>query len=697
MARFYTSSTAAPYSPATFKGTWDRTSGAATKLITEDRSLTSTATSVAFTPAARPYAECIYRGVSAALPAGLISGTANLGALMSETNNGNNCVMRIHAYITQGDSDLVRGTLITTTTDDLATNELQGTGGLKGMSFPSDITVTNVTAVAGDRLVIEFGYYHDATATIETSVSNFYGGAASSGFPDVTSSTGNSLAQTWFDIPSPGGGTKVTQVVSETVVQGNAQDRLSQLVVESAIQGASQATISQLVAEVIIHPFTTKEVTADAIIFGQQIREATATSILKDTKTKQVTADAWLDAGLLTNTKDITSDGIVLGTNTKNITATALVQGSNVKDVLSDAIVFDVPTKDISADGIVKELNKVLSVDASGVVSVQRILEVASDGSILATESCDVDADAYIHDIFVREYQVSSDAIIRDTKLLEVTATSLLQIQLDQEIEADAVVTAVEALDITADGNVQQTLAFDVQATGEILATQRFDIDSDAIVFGTNDQELDADGIIQVENNTLDADADSIIQQTNTLDVVADDYLIYIYELDVASDAIVHSSTELSVDADAYCPGIDGILRATIFATNRINAIPFVLGAGSGGYLNYVYPHPQDRKASQLQSKRIALLDLSIDGRLIEFIDYTDMINYTVYHEDGSIYIPTTDASWFPVYYDEIDQPVYGWTDIIMTPSQNETLKIVWKISVNNITDTIIDTIRVKQ
>ena len=153
--KFYLNNSAAPYTPATFKGAWDGTGFAVTQRLGVDKTLGGAVAGIVVVGGAvSNWDGAGYRGVSDTLAAQTIAGTFNV--LMGATAPGTaDCTFHLHLYVTQGDSDLVRGTLLADYVETLA-NEMPA-GTFNGHGLASAQTLTPVTTTAGDRLVLEIG------------------------------------------------------------------------------------------------------------------------------------------------------------------------------------------------------------------------------------------------------------------------------------------------------------------------------------------------------------------------------------------------------------------------------------------------------------------------------------------------------------------------------------------------------------
>ena len=157
--RLYFVNATSPYRPATWKGAWNT----APSSSVFDKTLDpikwalngSTTRSQTFnTGGVTPYTVGILRLVSRKLAAQTIDGTVDICALVNEGAASANAFYRLHLYVTQGDSDLVRGVLLTF--DDSASGtEFPTTGTGKAFSGPQ--ALTPVVVQEGDRLVAELG------------------------------------------------------------------------------------------------------------------------------------------------------------------------------------------------------------------------------------------------------------------------------------------------------------------------------------------------------------------------------------------------------------------------------------------------------------------------------------------------------------------------------------------------------------
>ncbi|MEW1922262.1 hypothetical protein [Streptomyces sp. NPDC088360] len=207
--RFWLTTTAAPYTPATKRGTWTDATSTVTGLLGRQPAGAS-ATAVKAETSATTTNVLLGRWISApARAAGTLSGTISwvLGRVASAT--AANMFKRVHIYVTVGDSDTVRGTLLANYTGTAAwPTTASGVAG-------TNLAITSVAVQAGDRIVVEFGY--QATNVVTTSYTGtLYYGAA--GTTDLTSgATTVTTAPGWLEFSGGNGlfATPTSQIVDK--------------------------------------------------------------------------------------------------------------------------------------------------------------------------------------------------------------------------------------------------------------------------------------------------------------------------------------------------------------------------------------------------------------------------------------------------------------------------------------------------
>lgn len=238
MTRLYPSASGVKTTPTTIRGAWEKTTGhAVCGMGAKDLSGLGGPLSigVAETVATADYDVLLLRCVSAPLAADhAFSGTLDLVMGVQEASSSDaDMAFYLHVFVTQGDTDNLRGTLLANYADP-NTNEW-GTTAL-GKSLSAVATLTAVSALAGDRIVVEIGYRARNTTTSSRTGTIWYGGSGS----DLTVGGAAAGGVGYFDFSD-------TFTLAENPVL-----RVSQLAVE-ALRRPTQARVqvSQLAIEAI--------------------------------------------------------------------------------------------------------------------------------------------------------------------------------------------------------------------------------------------------------------------------------------------------------------------------------------------------------------------------------------------------------------------------------------------------------------
>jgi hypothetical protein len=185
--KLYLSNRTAPYTPGTLRGAWDDTAGAVTRTLEAEKlpgGGVHATVARAETNASANFEVLLYRGVSGPLAAQTITGTIDVLIGMQESSTSADFVWHIHVYVTQGDSDTPRGTLLTDFVD--TGNEF--TTSTTGRALASAQALSSLAISAGDRLVVEIGYTALNAVTTSFTGTLRYGYLNSSvdALPDVT-------------------------------------------------------------------------------------------------------------------------------------------------------------------------------------------------------------------------------------------------------------------------------------------------------------------------------------------------------------------------------------------------------------------------------------------------------------------------------------------------------------------------------
>ncbi|MFJ2292099.1 hypothetical protein ACIOG7_10360 [Streptomyces sp. NPDC087894] len=196
--RWYVGNSAAPYTPATIRGGWEKTAGAVTGLLAGRPTGTAATIAQSVGATTNPYDVLWGRWVSApAVAADTISGTLSYILGRVENNAGANANFYLHVFVTAGDSDTVRGTLLANYTLASEFPTTAAGGGASG------VAVTSTAIQAGDRLVVEVGYRAlGATSAAYTATLNY----GNTGVTDLASGgTGVTTAPGWIELSGADG------------------------------------------------------------------------------------------------------------------------------------------------------------------------------------------------------------------------------------------------------------------------------------------------------------------------------------------------------------------------------------------------------------------------------------------------------------------------------------------------------------
>ena len=253
MTKLYISGTSAGYAPATIRGAWDKTADHVVRGLhsVQDPASAGGPFSIASaeTSATTDYENLLVRAVSAPLAADhTFGGTLDVVLGVQESGTDADMAFYLHAFVTQGNTDSLRGTLLANYADP-STNEW-GTTAL-GKSLSAAQALSAVSALAGDRIVVEIGYRaRNATASTRTGTL-WYGG------------NGSDLV---------GGGTPTSGIGYLNFSDGftlinNPVLRISQFVLEG-VRRPSQpnALVTQMPIEVLRHPATSNLRISQAIV-----------------------------------------------------------------------------------------------------------------------------------------------------------------------------------------------------------------------------------------------------------------------------------------------------------------------------------------------------------------------------------------------------------------------------------------------
>lgn len=183
--RLYLTTTAIPYNPSTLRGSWDATASPSTGKLEAVPAGANTTITKTETSSTNNYDILFGKWVSdALLEAVTIAGTLNLCLRVSEGNADANAFYHLHIFVTQGDTDNVRGTLLS---DYIGSGEFPTTA--QGLAI-TGISLSSVNAQAGDRIVIEVGAQLQNTHTTSRNIVIAYGGTNTVDLTNANTTTG---------------------------------------------------------------------------------------------------------------------------------------------------------------------------------------------------------------------------------------------------------------------------------------------------------------------------------------------------------------------------------------------------------------------------------------------------------------------------------------------------------------------------
>ena len=202
VTQFYPCGSAAPYTPTTFRGSWDSNPDE-TRTLADDKtgSFVGSNARIANFSAPSPYRAGISRFVSNPLEAQTFGGTVDIAFNVDESAADVNAKTKIYMFATVGDSDTVRGVLLDFEDTGATEWPISSTTTVIGLSAPQSLAA--VAVQAGDRLVVEIGMIASGAVNASRTVTLFRGSTArlltGDLLPDcVVGQTGTSLTNAGF-------------------------------------------------------------------------------------------------------------------------------------------------------------------------------------------------------------------------------------------------------------------------------------------------------------------------------------------------------------------------------------------------------------------------------------------------------------------------------------------------------------------
>jgi hypothetical protein len=174
------------YTPATKRGAWDLSTAATIMRMDTSKFSGGIIASVGIveTSSSGTYDVLFARFVSGPLGAQTVAGTVNVIISVMESNALADFFWHLHIYVTTGDSDTVRGTLLTDYVES-TTNEWGAASTTSGLALQSAQTLSSLAVSQGDRIVAEVGYIARNTSTAARLGTMRYGSCLSASILDV--------------------------------------------------------------------------------------------------------------------------------------------------------------------------------------------------------------------------------------------------------------------------------------------------------------------------------------------------------------------------------------------------------------------------------------------------------------------------------------------------------------------------------
>lgn len=203
--RYYLLNTAAPYSPSTLKGGWEENDSVDIKIDTTQSGGSSTSVTATENQTTTNWDLAALRGVSDGLPyTQELSGTMSFALMARKQFNFDSAYMYLHIWVTQGDSNTPRGTLVSNYLDSTAMAQ----NPTKGYAA-TGISVNTVNVTAGDRIVVEMGTRQVNTSGIARGAVHFYGGTSGDVSSGSTDQTQFSWVEFSFDLAAEASGSGI--------------------------------------------------------------------------------------------------------------------------------------------------------------------------------------------------------------------------------------------------------------------------------------------------------------------------------------------------------------------------------------------------------------------------------------------------------------------------------------------------------
>lgn len=251
--RLYLLRSGLEYKPTTIRGTWSKTAGYTSVGMDVEKDHPSFGDAVLSSgfegSSASGYTTLVMQAVSAPLAADhTFGGTLDVMMAVMESTAAADFAYFVHVFVMQGNSDLLRGTLLSNYGENL-TNEWPTTAA--GRAFIAPQALTPVSALEGDRIVAEVGFISFNTTLLNRTGTIYHGGSG----PDLVASG------------APASGVGYLEFSDTFTLFSNPIVRASQIAVETLRRPSSpNACISQLAIETLRRPAAPRAVFSQTVV-----------------------------------------------------------------------------------------------------------------------------------------------------------------------------------------------------------------------------------------------------------------------------------------------------------------------------------------------------------------------------------------------------------------------------------------------
>jgi len=411
--RYYLQNASATYTPTARQGTW--TNSSASNISTLNTSKVGTLGSWSYADVIAGAATLmIGRFVSPALAEDALVNFSDAVIGYRQSTSTANMYPQIHIWVTVGDSDTVRGTIVDNFTD--STREFDG-GGTNAAGMGLDPTGSAVSAQAGDRIVVEVGYYADTNATSRTGYV-YLGGTSSNDLTDYLTAAYNdaTLYPGWIDFDITNETIAVDDathaVTSDTVtLEGDFPDEQDwyvtllypqTLAVDDALHAHTADSVDVSQTMVLVVDDATHSVTSDEVDITEFEGTQQEWFVTLATATATLVVDDCAHA--------VTSDEVALEQHV-SYSVEAYPLHTLVVDDASHAVTSDEVTLGVGNDLTVDDATHAVTSDVVVLSQIHNLVVNDSTHAVTSDEVTIVDGDSFILAVDDGTHAVTSDEV----------------------------------------------------------------------------------------------------------------------------------------------------------------------------------------------------------------------------------------------------------------------------------------------